>query len=289
MSVNGIDISNVDVSEIDVGLIGKFLEGLPEKALHLGIRVVLAIIVFLIGAELIKLIRRLLKKSLNRTNVDTGAVQFIDSFVKAALYVVLIFMIATSFGVDATSVLAVLGSAGVAIGLAVQGSLSNFAGGVLILLVKPFKVGDYIIEDSKKNEGTVTEIQIFYTKLTTPDEKIIILPNGTLANTSLTNFTATEKRRLDIKVGVSYTADLKTAKQILYTLLETDDKVMPQFERTVFVEELSSSAVILGMRCYVCNADYWPTRYKLLELIKEEFDKKGICIPFQQMDVHLLQ
>lgn len=289
MSANGIEIGNVDVSEIDVGLIAKFFEDLPEKALHLGIRVVLAVVVFLIGAEIIKLIRRLLKKSLNRTNVDTGAVQFIDSFVKAALYVVLVFMIATSFGVDATSVLAVLGSAGVAIGLAVQGSLSNFAGGVLILLVKPFKVGDYIIEDSKKNEGTVTEIQIFYTKLTTPDEKIIILPNGTLANTSLTNFTATEKRRLDIKVGISYTADLQAAKQVLYTLMETDELVMPQFERTVFVEELSSSAVILGMRCYIRNEDYWPTRYKLLELIKEEFDKKDICIPFQQMDVHLLQ
>lgn len=139
----------------------KFFEALPEKALSLGIRIVLAILAFMIGAQIIKLVRRIVKKSMTKAKADVGVIQFTDSFVKVALYMLLVFLIAGSFGVDAASIVAVLGSAGVAIGLAIQGSLSNFAGGVLILLLKPFKVGDYIVEDNKGNEGTVTEIQLF--------------------------------------------------------------------------------------------------------------------------------
>ena len=176
-----------------------FLESLPEKALHLGVRVLLSVLVFVIGVQLIKLIRRILKKSLKRARADLGVVQFLDSLVKTVLYVVLVFTIATGFGVDAASIVALVGSAGVAVGLAVQGSLSNFAGGVLILLLKPFKVGDYIKEDNKGNEGTVTEIQLFYTKLTTVDNRIIILPNGTLANTSMTNVTEADAENADVE------------------------------------------------------------------------------------------
>jgi small conductance mechanosensitive channel len=196
-------------------------------------------------------------------------------------------MIATSFGLDAASVVAVVGSAGVALGLALQGSLSNFAGGVLILLLKPFKVGDYIIEDTKGNEGTVSEIQLFYTKLTTPDERIVILPNGTLANSSLTNVTTTYKRRLTIKVGISYYANLQKAKEVMQGTVAKDKGVLTEEEVVTFVDELGDSAVVIGTHCYVANADYWTVRWRLLEEIKLAFDAEGIEIPYQQMDVHV--
>ncbi len=275
-----------DVTE-KLGVLERFFETLPQKAFDLGIRVLLAFVFFFLGAQLIKLIRKILKKSLERADAEVGVIQFLDSFVKFALYLVLIFMIASSFGLDAASVVAVLGSAGVAIGLALQGSLSNLAGGVLILLLKPFKVGDYIIEDTNKNEGTVTEIQIFYTKLTTPDERTVVLPNGTLANSSLTNVTNTGIRRLDMTVGISYKADLKLAKETALNLLKEHPATMKNKELDVFVAELGDSAVLLNLRCYVKSEDYWPTRSRVLEAVKLAFDEKEIEIPYPQMDVHL--
>jgi len=275
-----------DVTE-KLGVLERFFETLPQKAFDLGIRVLLAFLFFFLGVQLIKLIRKILKKSLKRADAEVGVIQFLDSFVKFALYLVLIFMIASSFGLDAASVVAVLGSAGVAIGLALQGSLSNLAGGVLILLLKPFKVGDYIIEDTNKNEGTVTEIQIFYTKLTTPDERTVVLPNGTLANSSLTNVTNTGIRRLDMTVGISYKADLKLAKETALGILKDDKATMKNKELDVFVSELGDSAVLLNLRCYVKSEDYWPTRSRVLEAVKLTFDEKGIEIPYPQMDVHV--
>lgn len=273
--------------EENIGIFKSFLQGLPEKAMSLGLRVLLAIVFFSVGVQCIKIIRKILKKSLARANADVGVIQFLDSFVKAVLYIVLVFMIATSFGVDATSVLALVGSAGVAVGLALQGSLSNFAGGVLILLLKPFKVGDYIKEDSKGNEGTVTEIELFYTKLATPDDKVIILPNGTLANTSLTNVTTTEVRRLDVKVGISYQSDLKQAKKVLMELLEKDEFVLKDRDMLVFVDELGQSAVMLNIRCWFKNEEYWEGKWRLTERIKLTLDEVGISIPYPQMDVHI--
>lgn len=275
-----------DVTE-KLGVLERFFETLPQKAFDLGIRVLLALLFFFLGVQLIKLIRKILKKSLKRADAEVGVIQFLDSFVKFALYLVLIFMIASSFGLDAASVVAVLGSAGVAIGLALQGSLSNLAGGVLILLLKPFKVGDYIIEDTNKNEGTVTEIQIFYTKLTTPDERTVVLPNGTLANSSLTNVTNTGIRRLDMTVGISYKADLKLAKETALGILKDDKATMKNKELDVFVSELGVSAVLLNLRCYVKSEDYWPTRSRVLEAVKLTFDEKEIEIPYPQMDVHV--
>lgn len=276
-------------NSIDMGVIERFLKELPDKALQIGIRVLLAAIFLLIGIQVIKIIRKILKKSLQHANADKGVIQFLDSFVKASLYIILVFTIANSFGLDATSVVAVLGSAGVAIGLAVQGSLSNFAGGVIILLVKPFRVGDYIIEDNKKNEGTVSEIQIFYTKLTTPDEKVIVLPNGTLANTSITNVTATYKRRLDIKVGISYGADLLKAKKILNDIIQNDTAVLKDQEMVAVVEELADSAVILSAKVWVKNEDYLSTKWRMNETVKLKLDENGIEIPFNQLDVHIVK
>lgn len=276
-----------DVTE-KLNVFQEFLETLPQKALNLGIRVVLALVFFFVGVQIIKIIRKILKKSLGRAGADVGVIQFLDSFVKAILYILLLFMIASGFGLDATSVVAVVGSAGVAIGLAMQGSLSNLAGGVLILLLKPFKVGDYIIEDTNKNEGTVSEIQIFYTKLTTPDDRTVVLPNGTLANSSLTNVTDIGTRRLDLTVGISYKADLKHAKETAKSLLETDASTLKNKEIDVFVSDLGKNAVDLTLRCYVKAEDYWPTRGRILENVKLAFDDEGIEIPYPQMDVHVM-
>ena len=269
------------------GILKSFFEKLPEKALHLGVRVLLAVLCFLIGVQLIKLIRKIIKKSMQRAGAELGAVQFVDSFVKAALYVLLVLMLASSFGLDAASIVAVLGSAGVAIGLAIQGSLSNLAGGVLILLLKPFRVGDYILESSTGKEGTVTEIQIFYTRLLTVDNKTVILPNGSLANNSIVNMTAQPNRRMDILVSISYSADLKRAKEVLQNVLHKDEATIKDKEMLVFVDELGASSVNLGVRCWFQQADYWTGKWRVTENCKLALDEAGIEIPFNQLDVHL--
>ena len=273
--------------EIDRGMVEKFLQELPEKAWNLGTRIVLSALVLFLGIQLIKVIRGLVKKSLAKGNADKGVMQFIDSFLKASLYAVLLITIASGFGLDAASILALLGSAGVAIGLAIQGSLSNFVGGVLILLLKPFKVGDYIKEDTNNNEGTVSSIELFYTKLTTPDNRVIVLPNGTLANSSLTNVTACERRRLDIRVGISYDADIRLAKEVLQKVLEEEKAVLKEEEYFVYVDELGESSVNLGIRCWLATDDFWTGKWRLTENVKYALDEAGIGIPYPQMDVHL--
>lgn len=287
LDILNITLPEITEEEIDIGLIEQFFKELPDKVFRLGIRVLLAIVVFFVGTRLIKLVRKMVKKSLLRGNAEQGVIQFIDSFIKAALYIVLILFIASGFGVDAASVVALLGSAGVAIGLAIQGSLSNLAGGVLILLLKPFKVGDYIKEDTNGNEGTVDEIQLFYTKLVTPENKIIVLPNGTLSNASLTNATHTPDRRLDVKVGISYNADIKKAKEVLLDVIKKDAYVLSEKEQLVYVDELADSAVILGIRCWFKNNDYWEGKWRVTENVKYALDENAIEIPYPQMDVHV--
>ncbi len=269
------------------GALKNFLYELPDKALDLGVRILLAVLFFFIGVQLIKLIRKIVVKAMKRADAETGAIQFVESFVKAALYVLLVFMLASHFGVDAASIVALLGSAGVAIGLAVQGSLSNLAGGVLILLLKPFKVGDYIIEGVGKLEGTVSEIKIFYTKLITPDNKVIVLPNGNLANNSLINVTAANCRRLDLVIGISYDADIRKAKDALQQVLQKDNKIMSDKERMVVVDELADSCVKLLVRCWFLNEDYWDGKWRLTEECKYALEQAGVEIPYPQMDVHV--
>lgn len=265
----------------------EFFSEILEGAMHLGFRVILAIVFFLVGTQIIKLVRKVVKKSMQRANAELGAIQFVDSFLRAAMYVLLVLVLAGSCGVDAASIVAVLGSAGVAIGLAVQGSLSNLAGGVLILMLKPFKVGDYIIESSTGKEGTVEEIQIFYTKLLTFDNQSVVLPNGNLANNSLVNVTAKDCRRMDITVSIAYKADLKKAKEVLAQVLEEDEAAMKDKEKIVFVSQLGHSAVELGVRCWFKHADFWPGKWRVTENCKLALDAAGIEIPFNQLDVHL--
>ncbi len=273
-------------NEINPGVIEKFLEELPEKAFHLGLRVVLAALVFLIGVQLIRLVRKILKRALQRSKTDVSAVNFIDSFVKFGLYFLLILMLASWLGVDATSILALIGSAGVAIGLAMQGSLSNLAGGVLILLLKPFRVGDYI-EDSTGKAGTVESIDIFYTHLVDYDHISIVLPNGTLANGNIINYTHCKYRRVDIPVSISYRSDIKDARRVLLKVLEEEKTARKDMPQQIIVEELADSGVNLRVRCFTTQDDYWDTKWRLTEQIKYALDEAGISIPFPQVDVHI--
>lgn len=265
----------------DSRIFSKMFDGL----LDIGVRILLAALTLIIGLQIVKLVRKFVKNVLTKAEAEVGVVQFLDSFLRIALYVILGFIIAAGFGVDAASIVAILGSAGVAVGLALQGSLSNLAGGVLILILKPFKVGDYIKEDSAGNEGTVSEIQMFYTKLRTPDNRTIILPNGTLANTSLTNATQTDKRRIDIKVGISYNADIKIAKEVLRGVMDRETAILTGQDKMVYVDELGESAVVMGLRCWVKKEDYWGVKWRLTEEVKYALDENGISIPYPQMEV----
>ena len=200
---------------------------------------------------------------------------------------VLIILILTLLGVPIASFIAVLGSAGLAIGLAMQGSLANFAGGVLILILHPFRVGDYIIDGSTGKEGTVDKIDLFYTTIITIDNKCITIPNGTLANSDITNATAMETRRLDIPVGISYNSDIKLAKDTLFEIINSQEKVHKDKGIKVFVKELADSAVILELRVWVNTEDYWDLKFLLNEIIKLEYDKIGIEIPYNQLEVYI--
>lgn len=271
----------------EINALFQYISNNMDSIVGFALKIVYCIIIFLIGRYLIKWVRKVVKLTFERSNADKGVATFVDSLLKIGLYALLVFTIATKFGVDTASVAAVIASAGVAVGLALQGSLSNFAGGVLILILKPFVVGDYIIEDNNKNEGTVKEIQMFYTKLTTIDNKTIIIPNGMLTNNSLTNVTEKNERRLDLKVDISYESDLRKAKQILQRLVDAEDRIMKDQDIAIFVDELGASSVVLGLRAWVKAEDYWDVRWKLLEDIKLTMDAEGIEIPYQKMTVHM--
>jgi len=267
----------------------EYIDKYLPVAISFGLRLLLTIILFIVGSRLIKVVRKIVRRSMERTGADMGVIQFMDSLIKLLLYFLLIMFLADGIGVDTTSVMALVGSAGLTIGLAFQGSLSNFAGGVLILLIKPFKVGDYIIYTSGNLEGKVTKIEMFYTTLFTIDNKKVVIPNGTLSNSSLINVTAEDKRRIDITVGVSYTANLKLAKEVCLNLLAAQPAVLQDQNNMVVVDDLADSSVNLKICCWVSAEDYWSTRWELIEKIKLAFDENGIEIPFNQLDVNLKQ
>ena len=267
----------------------EYIDKYLPVAISFGLRLLLTIILFIVGSRLIKVVRKIVRRSMERTGADMGVIQFMDSLIKLLLYFLLIMFLADGIGVDTTSVMALVGSAGLTIGLAFQGSLSNFAGGVLILLIKPFKVGDYIIYTSGNLEGKVTKIEMFYTTLFTIDNKKVVIPNGTLSNSSLNNVTAEDKRRIDITVGVSYTANLKLAKEVCLNLLAAQPAVLQDQNNMVVVDDLADSSVNLKICCWVSAEDYWSTRWELIEKIKLAFDENGIEIPFNQLDVNLKQ
>ena len=271
----------------DLSVLETYLRKLGPSLINFALSVIGAVIVYAIGVRIIKWLRRLLKKVLSRHNVDEGVQQFLDAIAKVAGYFVLILMILGFFGVTTASVVAVLGSAGLTLGLALQGSLSNFAGGVLILLLKPFTVGDYIIDGTGNNEGEVKEISIFYTTLQTAEQKLIVIPNGTLANNSITNLTKSGVRRLDILVDIAYDADLQRAKQVLRQVAEHSTHRMQSEPVEILVWELAESSIKLAVRVWTTPDEYWDEKWELNEQIKLALDEAGIEIAFPQLDVHV--
>jgi small conductance mechanosensitive channel len=274
------------VSIVPESIKNYFANALPTVLSFL-IQVVIAVVVLLVGLKLINALVKMLRKSMDKGHLETGVVTFLCSLLKYALYFVLVMLILAQFGVTTGSVVAVLGSAGLTAGLALQGSLSNFAGGVLILLLKPFVVGDYIVDHSGNQEGTVYEITIFYTKLLTVDNRMVLIPNGSLSNSSITNVSRMEKRRVDLTVGVAYESDLSKVKQVLSDLAKEDPAVLKEEPVDVFVSNLGDSSIEMGLRVWVKNADYWTTKWRLTENIKNAFDAHEISIPFPQLDVKM--
>lgn len=263
-------------------------DSLPT-VLNFLVKLILAVIVLLVGRRVIRFVRKLIRKWVDNRSWDDGVKQFFDNLCNVLMHFLLIMLVLSQFGITASTVIAIIGSAGLSIGLALQGSLANFAGGVLILMLKPFKVGDYICEDGKKNEGTVVEIQLFYTKLLTLDNRTVILPNGDLSNTSLTNLTQQSKRRVDIKVGIAYDADIRQARDVIEKVILAEKCRLPEEPYRVFVDELADSAVTLGVNVWVNTSDYWDTKWRMTEDIKYALDENHIEIPFPQVEVTLNQ
>ena len=262
-----------------------YLSGHLPGFAELIVKIVICALIYVIGKKLIAKLVRVVRAMLDKSHVSPGAATFVVSMLKIILYLTLILGIAMQFGLKESSVAALVASGGVAIGLALQGGLSNLAGGFLILLFQPFQIGDYILTQGQ--EGTVQKIEILYTTLHTIDNRKVIVPNGNLANNVIVNVTAADRRKLEITVGISYEDSIQTAKAVLQRLLTEHPLVLHDQEAQVFVAELGESSVVLGVRCWVKTDQYFPVLWQLNEQIKEAFDEAGIHIPYPQMDVHM--
>jgi len=249
--------------------------------------IIAAVILAVVGRLAIRFINRIVRKFFERKDYDLTLEGFLQSFINIVLHVTLVVLVVTQLGVKTSSLIAMLGAAGLAIGLALQGSLANFAGGVLILLFKPFKVGDWI--SAQGVDGSVKEISIFSTKLNTFGNQIAIIPNGQLANGNIINYNAEPIRRENYKVGIGYGADIKKAKAILLDICAADDRILKEPMPEVYVDSLGDSAVNLTLRFWAPNDVFWPARFDLIEKSKLLFDQAGIEIPFPQRVVHTIE
>jgi len=264
-----------NIEKIDVQ---KWMDLLIEYASEYGLKLIGAVAIWIIGSYIIKKIKKLLAKAMNRLEYDEGLEIFISKIIVGALKVLLIILILGQLGVETTSFAALLAAAGLAVGLALQGSLSNFAGGVLILIFKPFKLGDYI--EAQGESGNVKEISIFTTKLNSPDNKEIIIPNGILSNGNITNYSTEKIRRVDLIMGVSYDSDIKQTKEVLMKVLTDHIKTLKDPEPIVNVRELADSSVNFNVRSWVLTEDYWNVYFDVVENCKLALDAAGIDIPY---------
>ena len=271
---------NIEQLSKDVSKLSQIGSDLIDKAVAFGIDIIIAVIIFVIGKFIIKFILKFAKSS-----ADEGVAKFIHSVLKVTLYIILAITICGQVGIETTSFAAIVASGGLAIGLAFEGSLSNFAGGVMILIMKPFTVGDYI--ESNGVEGTVYKIDIFYTSLKTVDNKSVKLPNGTLSNSILTNYSMNEKRRVDVEVGIGYDDNIELARKELEKVMNSYSNIMRDESNVVVVKNLADSAIIMEVRVWVPTEYYWDCKFYLNEQIRVAFDKAGISIPFNQLDVNV--
>jgi small conductance mechanosensitive channel len=250
-----------------------------------GINLILSLAIFVIGRWVARLLMKLVKKLLTKTRMDEILINFIVSISNSILLLFIIIAALDQLGVDTTSLIALLGAAGLAVGLALQNSLQNFAAGVMLIIFRPFKNGDFI--EAGGTSGVVESISIFSTIMRTGDNREVIVPNGSIYNGTITNFSARETRRIDMVFGIGYDDDIKKAKEILRDILASDERVLKEPEPLVAVAELADSSVNFNVRPWVSSGDYWAVRFDLTERIKLAFDEQGISIPYPQMDVHL--
>lgn len=262
-----------------------WLEKLIPTLISLGKKLAIAILFIVICKRLIHWLKKMLERSFKRSNLDEGVAKFLLSLISVTLNILMVIVAVNIIGVATGSLVALLGSAGLTVGLALQGSLQNFSGGVLILIMKPFRIGDYIIAGA--DEGTVTGIDIFYTKLLTIDNKKIVIPNGGLSNQSIINVTNEENRRLDLVIPIEYSEEIKRVKELLYSIIQRHESVLKEEPIDIFVSEFADSSVLIGVRVWTRKDDFWPLKWALLEEIKEQFDKNKISIPFNQLDVRI--
>jgi len=260
---------------------------LLEMAIKYGTTLVLAILVLLIGLAIIKRMTKVVRKQMTKREMDPSLIPFITSILNAFLKVLLVISVASMVGIEMTSFVAVIGAAGLAVGLALQGSLSNFAGGVLILILKPFKVGDFI--EGGGASGTVREIHIFYTYLTTPQGQEIMVPNGSLSNNNIINYNFNPTRRVDMTFGIGYGDNVDKAKEVLHKLCAEEKGFLEEQGITIFVEALADSSINIRVRGWTKTGDYWPIVNGFNEKVKKAFDAAGVGIPFPQMDLHLVE
>lgn len=254
----------------------QYLAAQREPLLNLGKTLLIALIVFLIGRKLIRVVLKLLNRWMEHGSVEVSAHRFILSFCKVLLHILLLFIVAGILGVGTSSIVAIIGSAGLAIGLALQGSLSNFAGGILILLLKPFLAGDYIVAAGV--EGTVRNIDIFYTYVVTGDNKVIVIPNGTLSNGNIINTSREEYRLLSVDFMVGYDTKISQVREILLGQMEQEALICQDKAREVFIDKLNPGRIKLQARAWVATGDYWEERHRLLEIIKESLEEQGISL-----------
>lgn len=264
----------------------KYLISLLVKyATEYGLKLIYAVIILIIGWWMIKFVMRAVRKNFERRNLDLSLRGFLTSIISIGLKVILFITVAGMLGIEMTSFLALLGAAGLAIGMALKGTLSNFAGGVMILILKPFKVGEYITGGGYS--GTVSNISIFNTTLLTFDNIMVTIPNGQLSEAATMNYTRMVTRRIDIEFGISYTDDIDTAKKVISDVLKAEERILPDPEFIVAVRSLGDSSVNITTRSWVKTTDYWLTYFSIVENVKKALDKNGITIPFPQHDVHL--
>ena len=255
-----------------------------EKAFDLGVQVVIALVILIVGFKLIKVLENHLKKENGLDKIDKTVKTFFISLISIFLKVLLLVVAASIVGIPTTSFITLMGSAAVAIGLALQGGLSNLAGGVMILLFKPFKVGDFI--ESGSYTGTVKSITMFYTNITTLDNKVVHLPNGALSNNTIVNYNANEERRLDLEFNVSYDSKIDKVKKVIKEVLDNSEYVLKDRDNIVRLYKHADSSLTFAVKAWIKSSDYWNTLFELEEEVKEAFDKNNIEIPYPQLDIH---
>ena len=275
----------IDPSDLTPGALQQLLQSITPSLTKLVFNIVISIIIFFIGKKLIGFLLKLLDKFLAKTSIDVGVAKFLSSAARTCMYAILIFMIVGQLGVNTASIVTVMGAAGLAISMSLQGSLANVAGGILILLMKPFRVGDYVM--TSFGDGTVQAIGLVYTTITTVDNRVLTIPNGTLANSAVTDASMMPERRLDISVGISYDSDIRKAKEIMEEVYRSCPAVIADKGINVHVSSLGDSAVVIEAFGWVPGSEFLSSKWYVTEEIKLRFDEGGIKIPYPQMDVHL--